>query len=72
MKIKIGQKVRFDPMLHIRGYGSEEFRGHYVTGTIVSVNAPHRWFSVEHDFEGVLQRFSFKFCDIGDVVTVYG
>ena len=68
--IKIGQKVRFDPFEHIKGFGVEANRGSVITGTIVMVNRPHAWFSVEYG--NPKQRTSFKFCDIGEKVTVCG
>ena len=68
--IKVGQKVRFDPLNYISGLGAEEVRGNLVTGTVVMVNVPHKWFSVEYGEPK--QRASFKFCDIGSVVTICG
>jgi hypothetical protein len=70
MRVKVGQKVRFDPLGYICGMGSLEVRGNYVTGTVVMVNRPHKWFSVEYGEPK--QRTSFKFCDIGEAVTVIG
>lgn len=66
IKPQLGQMVRFDPFQSITGFSSELNRGNYVTGTVVYVNEPHKWFSV--DLDG--QRSSFKFCDIGDTVTL--
>lgn len=68
--IEVGQKVRFDPFREIKGFGSEANRGTYVTGTVVMVNVPHRWFSVEYGNSRM--RDSFKFSDIGTAVTVCG
>ena len=72
MIVAIGQKVRFYPFEKITGFGSDDNRGNYVTGTIVYVNEPHRWFSVEYSFHGVKQRTSFLFCQIGEDVTICG
>lgn len=72
MGIKIGQKVRFDPLAETRGFGVEDYRGNYVTGTVVMVNARHKWFSVEYLSGSVKQRTSFKFCQIGEDVQICG
>ena len=68
--IKVGQKVRFDPFNTYTGYGSDMIRGNRVTGTVVMVNVPHKWFSVEYG--DPKSRASFKFCDIGQAVKVIG
>ena len=68
--IKVGQKVRFDPFEYLTGFGASDNRGNIVTGTIVMVNNPHGWFSVEYGDPKM--RASFKFCDIGEAVTVCG
>ena len=68
--VKVGQKVRFDPMAHCDGSGAEEYKGNEVTGTIVMVNYKHAWFSVEYG--DPTARISFKFVDIGDGVTICG
>lgn len=70
--IKVGQKVRFDPFEAITGFGSSDNQGKPVTGTVVMVNEPHKWFSVEYNFGGGKMRYSFKFCDIGQVVWLCG
>ncbi len=66
--VKVGQKVQFDPFSYSIGYGSDGCRGKKVIGKVVYVNYAHGWFSV--DYEG--QRFSFKFCELGDTVKVVG
>ena len=66
--IQVGQKVEFDPFEYLTGYGVEDIRGETVTGTVDYVNYEHRWFSVV--FEN--SRHSFKFHDIGEVVTICG
>lgn len=70
MRVEVGQKVRFDPFREIKGFGAEDHRGELVTGTVVMVNAPHKWFSVEYG--SPKQRTSFNFCEIGRAVTVCG
>lgn len=49
--IKIGQKVKFDPLRDISIMGVLDRRTakfDQVVGTITYINAPHRWFSVEY------------------------
>lgn len=68
--VKVGQKVRFDPFIHVGGMFAETIRGEEVTGTVVMVNYKHGWFSAVYgDPE---QRTSFNFTDIGKAVTVCG
>ena len=43
-----------------------------VTGRISFVNAEHGWFMVSFHVGGKIQREGFKFCDIGERVTVNG
>lgn len=68
--IEVGQQVRFDPFEALKGFGAEDNRGNYVIGTVVMVNRPHSWFSVEYGDPKM--RTSFKFCDIGMAVTICG
>lgn len=70
--IKAGQKVRFDPFKEITGFASDDNRGQNVTGTVVMVCEPNKWFSVEYECGGVKQRTSFKFCQIGKDVMICG
>lgn len=65
--ITVDTKVRFDPFEKITGFSSDLNRGNYVTGSVVYVNYPHRWFSVEY---GDKQRTSFGFSEIGKEVKV--
>ena len=67
--IKVGQDVRFDPFVHVMGFGVYEMR-YEVTGTVVEIFPEHKWFSVEYG--DPKQRISFKFCDIGERVMVIG
>ena len=66
--VEIGQKVKFDPFDFVHGYACEQVRGNKVIGTVVMVNEPHKWFSVEYG--NPKQRISFKFCDIGQTVKL--
>lgn len=67
--VVVGQKVVFDPFLHIQSHADGELRG-CVRGEVVEVNYAHKWFSVEYGCPAM--RASFKFCDIGKEVRVYG
>ena len=66
--MRIGQKVRFDPFEGIKFSDVTSLRKE-VTGTIVAINEKHKWFSVEY---GNKMRTSFKFSDVGSVVTLIG
>lgn len=68
--VEVGQQARFDPFSHIQSFGSTDVKGRFVTGTIVYVNKRHKWFSVEYGSPAL--RTSFKFCDIGNGVTIHG
>ncbi len=67
--VVVGQKVSFDPFKHEKGQDIEFLRGR-VTGEVVEVNYKNKWFSVEYGCPAM--RTSFKFCDIGKEVKVYG
>lgn len=70
IRIKEGQKVRFDPMAHMDGMCADTIKGEFVTGTIVMINHSHKWFSVEYGDPKA--RTSFNFVDIGELVTILG
>ena len=63
--IQVGQKVRFDAFQHIKS--SIDRIKEITVGTVVYINERHKWFSVQY---GENQRISFKFCDIGQNVTI--
>ena len=67
--ICVGDKVRFDPFAHDRVTDVSYLRK-TVPGEVVEVNYEHKWFSVEYGCPAL--RTSFKFCDIGTEVRVYG
>ena len=67
--VVVGAKVVFDPFQHIQEQPDGCCRGK-VTGEVVEVNYAHKWFSVEYGCPAM--RTSFKFCDIGKEVRVYG
>lgn len=66
--LHIGSKVRFDPLKERAARDSKDMAV-IVTGTVVMIHKPHRWFSVEY---GSGLRTSFHFSDIGDGVAVCG
>ena len=70
--IEVGQKVCFDPFEDTKGFGSRDNKGNVVTGTVVYINEPHQWFLVEYKCGKSKLRTSFKFCDVGERVTVCG
>lgn len=63
--IHVGDTVLFDPFAEITGFASEDHKGGLFAGTVVMVNHEHKWFSVEYPINGVNQRTSFKFSQIG-------
>ena len=67
--IKLRQKVRFDPFKGIRSYGVSVGEVE-VEGTVVYINFAHRWFEVEYPTADGKVKTSFKFDDIGDLVTI--
>ena len=67
--IQIGQKVQFNPLAFVVGFGSSEDKGKTTIGTVAYVNELGRWFSVEY---GNKRRTSFKFSDIGKGVRIIG
>ena len=70
--IEVGQKVSFDPFDELTGFGSRDNKGNVVTGKVVLVNEPHKWFLVEYICGKAKLRTSFKFCDVGERVNVCG
>lgn len=68
--VELGQKVRFDPYIEVKGFASELNRGNTVTGTVVYINAAHKWFSVLWGDNKL--RASFGFFDIGKEVRICG
>lgn len=67
--IKVGQKVSFDPFKGINTYGFTSQR-RKVTGTVAEVHEDHHWFGVEYEIDGVKQRTSFNFADVGVSVDI--
>lgn len=66
--VKVGQRVRFDPYIDIKGFGTEMNRGNLTTGVVTFVNHAHRWFLVEYGEHRL--RISFKYCDLRDRVQL--
>lgn len=67
--IKLGQEVEFDPFAGIRLCGLSDTRT-IVTGKVIYINAPHRWFEVEYPTADGKVKTSFKFDEIGKAVTI--
>ena len=66
--IKLGQKVKFNPMDGSHFIGCSTIT-EIVEGKVVYINEPHRWFSVAYGHDNQC-RTSFLFTDIGDKVHV--
>lgn len=74
-KIGIGAKVTFVPFIEDkRPKTVNEIRSscRKATGTVIYVNAPHKYFTVEFMWHGLKMRESFKFCDLGEAVVIDG
>lgn len=67
MRIKVGQKVKFDPFKDIRTYGYIRTKKD-VEGTIVEVFPDHRWFSVQYGEPPNTFKISFRFEDLNECV----
>ena len=65
--ITVDQQVRFDALQDIKGVDKQTLM---VTGTVYGVNYAHKVFHVVYIIDGIEQRTSFKFCDIGTKVRV--
>lgn len=65
--IHVGQRVQFDAFATIKS-GVDKIKVNTI-GTVVYINAPHDWFSVQY---GDNQRTSFKFSQVGKDVIVIG
>ena len=66
--IEIGQKVEFRPFWDVKGFAKNLHENDIVTGTVVYVNYPHKWFLVEYGEKKV--RTSFKFWELGAEVKL--
>lgn len=63
---ELGEKVRFRPAAFVAEATREEQRSVFdmprvVTGKIVYINKPHRYFDVEYEVHGHRLREAFKF-----------
>ena len=76
---QVGQKCRFDPYREVGGMseifmnpakGTNPKDACMVTGEVIYVNLRHKWFLARYGAHN--KRISFKFCDIGELVTVQG
>ena len=70
MIVVVGEKVRFNPTKCMSAKTDAFEQGKDVVGEIIEVNYNHKWFLVEYGCPAL--RISFKFCDIGELVKVYG
>lgn len=66
--VVVDQKVRFNAFEFVRS--DMDTQSIIVTGTVYSVNYAHRVFHVVYYIDGIAQRTSFNFCDIGKSVRV--
>lgn len=69
---KLGSKVKFIPTIYIDKNGTPIEPGHSVYGHVVFINKIHKLFTVKYTLNGHEFLESFKFCDIGKAVKVYG
>lgn len=67
--VKIGQKVRFNPLEDVQLSGLVD-RREIKEGIVKYINSKHRWFSVEYDGGAGLQRISFDYTDLGRKVHI--
>lgn len=63
--VNVGQRVRFDALAACKN-SIEKVEADTI-GVVVWINAPHKWFSVQHSGN---QRISFKFSEIGQNVHI--
>lgn len=68
--VAVGQTVRFDKFADANGFGASELRGTLTEGTVVYINEPNGWFSVEYLCGGVRLRDSFWFNQVGTKVKL--
>lgn len=74
-KLTLGLKVRFVPFVEeVRNKTVEERKAarKTATGTVIYINAPHKYFTIEYDWYGNKMRESFKSTDFGQVVIPIG
>lgn len=74
-KLAVGLKVKFVPFVEeVRNKTVEERKAARKTasGTVVYINTPHKYFTIEYDWYGNRMRESFKFVDFGQVVVPSG
>ena len=63
IRIKIGDKVRFDPCAEVWVPGSEEYREE-VDGTVIEINKKGHWFGVKYKLGDATLRTAFHFVDL--------
>ena len=63
VKIKIGDKVSFDPVAEVWIPGCEDHREE-VIGKVIEINKDHNWFAVKYELGGKPFRSCFHFIDL--------
>lgn len=63
VKIKIGDKVRFDPVAEVWIPGAEDHREN-VIGEVIEINEDRNWFGVKYKLGDEMLRTSFHFVDL--------
>ena len=66
------KKATFIPYFMRDKYRTIKEDAEPVHGVVTYVNRKHGWFCVSYRAGNTIQREGFKFCDIGEVVTVHG
>ena len=68
-----GDRVKFVPSTFMgKTYTDEEKELAAVEGTVFYINYAHQYFTAEYEIAGTKHKESFKFCDLGQEVTVCG
>ena len=68
--ITVGQKVKFNPYENTSVPMLKRELNRPVTATVTYVNEENSYFLAEYDAPGSKIKMGFKFCDIGEVVTI--
>lgn len=68
----MGRAVTFIPTQDCDKIARPSAKARRFGGTVVYVNKPNKYFTVEYERRGYTMRESFKFAEIGKVVKVHG
>ena len=74
-KLHIGAKVIFVPFIEdTRSRTIKEIKDarKKASSSVIYINEPHKYFTIEFVWNGYKMRESFKFCDVGEVVEIVG